>query len=293
MCIYICVCVCVCMCIYIYIYIYVYVCVYICVYICVCVCVYIYIYMCVCVYICVCVCVYICVCVCVYIYVCVCVYIYMCVCVYMYVCMYIYIYVCVCVYICVCVYVCMYVYVCICMYVYVYIYVCICMYVYVCIYVYVYIYIYIYIYICIVARKIYFYPKTGLYFRTCEDGAGWHLIPCRISPRSEVFIHIPTKASSLPPLEQWKKWTPRFRRNNINYSCRQFRFPVWYFKGINRTILSEHIIRRIEAEKETWHNKFVVDAANNNSKHVGTLKYINPFYYTDIHLQRIKYIINE
>ena len=20
-------------------------------------------------------------------------------------------------------------------------------------------------------------PKTGLYFRTCEDGAGWHLIP--------------------------------------------------------------------------------------------------------------------
>ena len=30
-------------------------------------------------------------------------------------------------------------------------------------------------------------PKTGLYFRMCEDGAGWHLIPCRISPRSEFF----------------------------------------------------------------------------------------------------------
>ena len=30
-------------------------------------------------------------------------------------------------------------------------------------------------------------PKTGLYFRTCEDGAGWHLIPYRISPRSEFF----------------------------------------------------------------------------------------------------------
>ena len=43
------------------------------------------------------------------------------------------------------------------------------------------------VYIYIVMRKIYFYPKTGLYFRTCEDGAGWHLIPCRISPRSEFF----------------------------------------------------------------------------------------------------------
>ena len=71
----------------------------------------------------------------------------------------------------------------------------------------------------------------GLYFRTCEDGAGWHLIPCRINPRSEFFprahknwhimwginlgldwpplargskfhtIHTPTKATSLPPLE--------------------------------------------------------------------------------------------
>ncbi len=36
-------------------------------------------------------------------------------------------------------------------------------------------------------RKIYFYPKTGFYFRTCENGAGWHWIPCRISPRSEFF----------------------------------------------------------------------------------------------------------
>ena len=45
----------------------------------------------------------------------------------------------------------------------------------------------------IVTRKIYFYPKTGLYFRTCEDGAGWHLIPCRISPRSEFLLrHIRT-----------------------------------------------------------------------------------------------------
>ena len=38
-----------------------------------------------------------------------------------------------------------------------------------------------------VMRKIYFYPKTGFYFRKCENGAGWHLIPYRISPRSEIF----------------------------------------------------------------------------------------------------------
>ena len=44
-----------------------------------------------------------------------------------------------------------------------------------------------YIYLT-VTRRIYFYPKTGFYFRTCEDGAGWHLIPCRISPRSEFFF---------------------------------------------------------------------------------------------------------
>ena len=105
-------------------------------------------------------------------------------------------------------------------------------------------------------------------------------------------IHTPTKAASLPPLEQWKIWTSRFRHNNINYSSRQFRFPVWYFKGIYRTILSEHIIRRIEAEKEIWHNKLVADTANNNFKHVGTLKYINLLLHVDIHLQRVKYIIN-
>ena len=30
-------------------------------------------------------------------------------------------------------------------------------------------------------------PKRDFYFRTCEDGAGWHLIPYIISPRSEFF----------------------------------------------------------------------------------------------------------
>ena len=74
-------------------------------------------------------------------------------------------------------------------------------------------------------------PKRDFNFCTCEDGAGWHLIPCRISPRSEFFLrHIrtgilcggsiyvqtdrrwqgvsnftlystPTKATRLPPLD--------------------------------------------------------------------------------------------
>ena len=30
-------------------------------------------------------------------------------------------------------------------------------------------------------------PKRDFYFRTREDGAGWHLIPYIISPRSEFF----------------------------------------------------------------------------------------------------------
>ena len=35
--------------------------------------------------------------------------------------------------------------------------------------------------------------KRDFNFRTCEDGAGWHLIPYRISPRSEFFLrHIRT-----------------------------------------------------------------------------------------------------
>ena len=35
--------------------------------------------------------------------------------------------------------------------------------------------------------------QNGTLFRTCEDGAGWHLIPCRISPLSEFFLgHIRT-----------------------------------------------------------------------------------------------------
>ena len=66
------------------------------------------------------------------------------------------------------------------------------MYIYICIYIYVhmYIYMYIYIYICICMYcdgKLTKNLKTGLYFRTCEDGAGLPLIPYRISPRSEFF----------------------------------------------------------------------------------------------------------
>ena len=68
---------------------------------------------------------------------------------------------------------------------------------------------------------------------------------------------------------------------------------MWYFKGIYRTILSEHIMRRIEAGKEIWHHKLVEDTANNNFDYVGILEYINLLLHIDIHLQRVKYIINE
>ena len=178
-------------------------------------------------------------------------------------------------------------------------------------------------YIYIVTRKLYFYPRTVLYFRTCEDGAGWHLIPCRISPRSEFFsrahknghitweinlwpdwpplargskfhtIHTPTKATSLPPLDNGRYGPLGWDVIILIIVVGNSGFPMWYFKGINRTILSEHIIRRIEAGKEIWHNKLVEDTANNNFDHVGTLKYINLLLHLDIHLQRVKYIINE
>ena len=49
----------------------------------------------------------------------------------------------------------------------------------------------------------------------------------------------------------------------------------------------------MKLEKKHENNKFVADAANNNFRHVGTLKYINLLQHIDIHLQRVKYIINE
>ena len=36
----------------------------------------------------------------------------------------------------------------------------------------------------------------------------------------------PPRPLVLPPIEQWKIWTSRFRCNNINYSSRQLRFPM-------------------------------------------------------------------
>ena len=114
-----------------------------------------------------------------------------------------------------------------------------------------------------------FIPKRGFNFRTCEDGAGWHLIPCRISPRSEFFsqayknwhimwginlgldwpplargskfhtIHTPTRSLSFLPLDNGR-YRPLDLDVIILYcSSRQLRFPVWYFKGIYRTILSK------------------------------------------------------
>ena len=43
---------------------------------------------------------------------------------------------------------------------------------------------------------------------------------------------------------------------------------------------------------EKKYDKLVEDTAN-NFDHVGTLKYINLLLHIDIHLQRVKYIINE
>ena len=119
-----------------------------------------------------------------------------------------------------------------------------------------------------VTRKVYFYPRTGFYFRTCEDGVGWHLIPYRISPRSEFFsqayknwhnmwginlgldwpplargskfhtIHKPTRSLSFLPLDNGR-YGPLGWEVILYCSSQQLRFPVWYFKGIYRTILSK------------------------------------------------------
>ena len=36
-------------------------------------------------------------------------------------------------------------------------------------------------------------PKRDFIFCTCEDGADWHLMPCKISPCSESFLgHVGT-----------------------------------------------------------------------------------------------------
>ena len=108
-----------------------------------------------------------------------------------------------------------------------------------------------------------------LYFRTCEDRAGWHLIPCRISPRSEFFsqayknwhimwginlgldwpplargskfhtIHTPTKTTRLPPLDNGRYGPIGLVVIILYCSSRSLQFPVWYFKGIYRTILSK------------------------------------------------------
>ena len=53
--------------------------------------------------------------------------------------------------------------------------------------------------------------QNGTLFRTCEDGAGWHLISYRISPRSESF----SQSLSFLPLDNGRIWTYRFSRNNI------------------------------------------------------------------------------
>ena len=113
-----------------------------------------------------------------------------------------------------------------------------------------------------VTRKLYFYPRTGFYFRTREDGAGWHLIPYRISPRSEFFsqayknwhimwginlgldwppltrgskfhtINTPTRSLSFLPLDNGRYGPIGLVVIILYCSSRQLRFPVWYFKEL-------------------------------------------------------------
>ena len=120
-----------------------------------------------------------------------------------------------------------------------------------------------------VTRRIYFYPRTGFYFRMCEDGADWHLIPCRISPHSEFFPRAHKNWHIMWGINLGLDWPPLARGSKISHnphthqvaflppldngrygplgwdviilycSSRQLWFPVWYFKGIYRTILSK------------------------------------------------------
>ena len=94
--------------------------------------------------------------------------------------------------------------------------------------------------VCFCDGKLTKIPNRDFYFRTCEDGAGWHLIPYIISPRSEFFsqayknwhimwginlgpdwpplargskfhtIHTPTRPLSFLPLDNVRIWTYRF-----------------------------------------------------------------------------------
>ena len=68
-------------------------------------------------------------------------------------------------------------------------------------------------------------------------------------PNSTLYTHTP-RPLVLPPLEQWKIWTSRFRCNNINNSSRQLRLShVIFLKELIYDNLRENNIKRIEAEK--------------------------------------------
>ena len=67
-----------------------------------------------------------------------------------------------------------------------------------------------------VIRKVYFYPRTGFYFRTCEDGAGWHFIPSRISPRSEFFSQAYKKWHIMWGINLGLDWPPLARGSKFH-----------------------------------------------------------------------------
>ena len=91
---------------------------------------------------------------------------------------------------------------------------------------------YIYIYVTGKLTKI---PKMGLYFRTCEDGAGWHLIPYRNKSCSEFFSqadknwHI-TWGNDLGP-----DWPPLAKGSKISHYHTPTR-PLNFFPLDNRRI---------------------------------------------------------
>ena len=58
--------------------------------------------------------------------------------------------------------------------------------------------------------------QTGLYFRTCEDGAGWHLIPYGISPRSEFFYQAYTNWHITWGINLGPDWPPLARGSKFH-----------------------------------------------------------------------------
>ena len=96
----------------------------------------------------------------------------------------------------------------------------------------------------------------------------------------------------LPPLDNGRYGPLGWDIIILYCSSRQLRFPVWYFKGIYRTIFKQDNIRRIEAEKEKWSNKLEHNCKD-QLRPRGNIK-IHESLTTIIYTFKVsKYIINE